>query len=145
MELIKLRPVTNAKHVLVVEDHPDGREALCRLLRLIGHKVGSAATGPEGVALALQSPPDVVLIDLNLPGMNGLEVAQRLRQELGRSVVLVACTAYEGPQMNQLIDEAGFDGHVVKPADLADFAPWLADGASAPTKRARFCPSARFT
>src|SRR5262249_39031182 len=138
MELAKLRSVSNAKHVLVVEDHPDGREALCLLLELIGHKVDAAATGPEGVEMALQSPPQIALIDPNPPGMNGLEAARRTRQKLGRSVVLVACTAYEGPQMNQLIDEAGFDGHVVKPVSVPDLAPWLTDGAAAPTKRARF-------
>jgi len=113
------------RRVLLVEDNPDGRESLRLLLSLLGHRVEVAATGPDGVRKALQVRPNVALIDLSLPGMDGLQVARWLRATLGASVVLIAYTADDDPATTQAVAEAGYDAHVVKPARLRDLEPWL--------------------
>jgi two-component system, sensor histidine kinase len=79
--------------ILVIEDNEDGRESMRLLLSLLGHRVEVAADGEEGVRKALESRPDVAIVDINLPRLNGYEVARRLRQALGRSITLIAHTA----------------------------------------------------
>src|SRR5262249_14589155 len=83
------------KHILLVEDNPDGRESLRLLLSLLGHQVDVAADGIEGVRKALAVHPDVALIDIGLPRLDGYEVARRIRAALGPKVVLLAYTAYD--------------------------------------------------
>ena len=73
------REAAAVRHVLVVEDNTDAREMLRDLLLLLGHRVDTAADGPAGVDLALANCPDVALIDIGLPGLNGYEVARRIR------------------------------------------------------------------
>jgi len=120
---------------LLVEDNPDGRESLRLLLSLLGHRVEAAATGTEGVRKALQNRPEVAVIDLSLPGMDGLQVARWLRATLGPSVVLVAHTADDDPETAEAVADAGYDAHLIKPAQLRDLEPWLEwipDGPAAP-------------
>ena len=107
------------RHVLVVEDHEDAREAVRCLLEVRGHQVQVAADGPEAVATALGSaPPDVVLVDIGIPGMDGYEVARHIRAaEAGKSMMLVAVTGYGQPAHRQRALESGFDAHMVKPID----------------------------
>jgi two-component system CheB/CheR fusion protein len=89
------------------------------VLRLSGHKVHVAAEGPEALALARRLLPEVVFIDIGLVGMDGNEVARRLRGEAELSgAVLVALTGWVGPEERQRSLEAGFDHHLYKPADL---------------------------
>jgi PAS domain S-box-containing protein len=108
-----------SRRVLVIEDNGDGRDMLVTVLRLAGHEVHAAGTGAEGVQLALQHFPAVVLLDIGLPDLNGYEVGRELRQRLGPSVRLVALTGYGQPQDRARTEEAGFDAHVVKPVDPA--------------------------
>ena len=108
-----------SQRVLVIEDNSDGRDMLVTVLRLAGHEVQAAGTGAEGVQLALQYSPAVVLLDIGLPDLNGYEVGRELRQRLGPSVRLVALTGYGQPQDRARTEEAGFDAHVVKPVDPA--------------------------
>jgi CheY-like chemotaxis protein len=108
-----------SQRVLVIEDNSDGRDMLVTVLRLAGHEVQAAGTGAEGVQLALQHSPAVVLLDIGLPDLNGYEVGRELRQRLGPSVRLVALTGYGQPQDRARTEEAGFDAHVVKPVDPA--------------------------
>jgi PAS domain S-box-containing protein len=108
------------RHVLVAEDDYDTRSTLETLLRLVGHRAESAATGPEAVNRALALRPDVVLVDLSLPGADGYEVARRLRAALGDAVVLVALTAHGLEEDRRRTREAGFDAHLVKPVELAE-------------------------
>jgi PAS domain S-box-containing protein len=108
-----------SRRVLVIEDNSDGRDMLVTVLRLAGHEVHAAGTGAEGVQLALQHSPAVVLLDIGLPDLNGYEVGRELRQRLGPSVRLVALTGYGQPQDRARTEEAGFDAHVVKPVDPA--------------------------
>ena len=89
----------------------------------------------------------MVLIDVGLPGLGGCEVCRQVRAALGRSVVLVACTAYDDADARRRVDEAGFDGHAVKPVALEDLTSWLAvplPGAALPATvgRCRRCPRA---
>jgi CheY-like chemotaxis protein len=113
--------------VLVIEDNPDAREALQMLLELEGHEVAIAADGPAGVELAGRFHPDLVLLDIGLPGENGYEVARRLAEHPARSRMrLVALTGY-GQESDRLRSrEAGFDLHLVKPLELARLRELLA-------------------
>ncbi len=102
----------------MVEDSPDVRETLADFLRTLGHSVELAATGPEGAEKLLALRPDVALVDVGLPGMDGYEVARAVRaRPEGRSLFLVALTGYGGPEAEANARRAGFDLHLVKPVD----------------------------
>ena len=116
------------RHVLLVEDHPDGRESLRLLLSLLGHRVEVAADGAEGVRKALAIRPEVALIDIGLPRLDGYQVARRVRAALGRRVALIAYTASDGDEVVARVREAGFDAHLVKPVEFRALAPWLERG-----------------
>lgn len=122
--------------ILVIEDHADGRETLRSLLQLLGHEVQVADNGLAGVATALSWGPDVALVDIGLPGLDGLEVARRLRAALGNRVRLVAQTGYGQPGDRQRALAAGFDTYLVKPIDWHVFVQWLNDQARGPTNGA---------
>jgi two-component system, sensor histidine kinase len=108
---------TPSRHILVVEDNPDAREMLRVSLELEGHRVEAAEDGLRGVETALLSRPEVALVDIGLPGLNGYEVATRLRAALGRSIALIALTGYGQPEDRERTRRAGFDAHLVKPVD----------------------------
>jgi len=111
------KPRAAPLRVVVVEDQVDGREALAAYLERQGHDIRQAGTGQEGIDAAIASSPDVVLVDIGLPDIDGYEVARRLRKHLGRRVQLVALTGYGQPQDRTRAEEAGFDAHLVKPVD----------------------------
>ncbi|HEV2856593.1 MAG TPA: ATP-binding protein [Thermoanaerobaculia bacterium] len=115
-------------HVLVVEDNHDGRESLRELLELWGHRVSEAATGSEGVEKAFSGRPDVALVDIGLPGLDGNEVARRIRSILGsREISLIAMTGYGQPEDRRRALQAGFDCYLVKPVDPAVLSQLLSD------------------
>jgi len=121
------RSARSALRVLLIEDNPDAREALQMLLELEGHEVETAADGLTGVELAGRFEPDVVLLDIGLPGENGYEVARRLAAHPARSRMrLVALTGYGQENDRRLSEEAGFDLHLVKPLELARLRELLA-------------------
>jgi CheY-like chemotaxis protein len=106
--------------ILVVEDNVDGRETLAMMLRLSGHEVLEAESGPDGVALAGAENPDVAIVDIGLPGFDGYEVARRIRASAaGASIRLVALTGYGQEDDRRQATAAGFDWFLVKPADIA--------------------------
>ncbi len=106
------------KRVLVVDDNMDGARLLARLLRSCGHQTELAHDGPTALEAAIANPPDVVFLDIGLPGMNGFEVARRLRELDGPNrAVLVALTGYGRDDDMRRSREAGFDHHMVKPVD----------------------------
>jgi PAS domain S-box-containing protein len=115
----KAQPTGPSLRVLVVDDNVDAAQSLAVLLNSGGHDVRTAHDGPATLEAALDYRPNVVLLDIGLPGMNGFEVAIRLRQQpaLG-NVVLVAMTGYGQEADRQRSQEAGFDHHLVKPADF---------------------------
>jgi PAS domain S-box-containing protein len=106
------------RRVLVVDDQPDSTDSLALLLRLHGHEVSTAADGPGAVDEFLRSKPEVVFLDLGLPGMSGYDVARRLRaMPEGRDVRLVAVTGYGTEADRERTRAAGFDLHLAKPVD----------------------------
>jgi len=118
------RPRPPARRILVVDDNRDAREMLRAILELDGHQVQEAAEGNHALRLTVEWTPEVALIDIGLPEMDGYEVARRIRKQLGNAVRLVALTGYGDPEARRLATEAGFDEHLVKPIDpdmLADF------------------------
>jgi two-component system CheB/CheR fusion protein len=109
-------PVKEPRKVLVVDDNVDGAEALTLLLRILGHDVRTSFDGPSALEVAREFVPDVVLLDIGLPGMNGYEVASRLRQIMpGKPPLLVAMTGYGQEEDKQQAYDAGFDLHLTKP------------------------------
>ena len=104
--------------ILVVEDNPDGRETLSMMLRLSGHEVTEAESGPAGVDAAHAMRPDLAIVDIGLPGFDGYEVARRLRADPETAATrLAALTGYGQEDDRQHALAAGFDWFLVKPAD----------------------------
>jgi CheY-like chemotaxis protein len=102
--------------VLVVEDDRDGADSLALLLGLYGHRVRVARTGPDGVAAARTDPPDVLICNLHLPGLSGLDVARQVAALPARPL-LVAITAQYGEGVAAEARAAGFHHYFVKPVD----------------------------
>ncbi|MCO5165108.1 MAG: GAF domain-containing protein [Planctomycetes bacterium] len=115
-------PAARARRVLVIEDHADAAEMLQALLEHEGHEVAVAASGPEGLEVAERFQPEVVLCDLGLPGLDGFEVAVRLREARGPGLPLVALSGYAQEDDRARARAAGFDVHLTKPVSAADLA-----------------------
>ena len=116
------------RRILIVDDNRDAATSLAMLLELTGSKTETAYDGPEAIAAAARFQPEVVLLDIGLPGMDGYQVAQRLRAEpWGKSVVLVAVTGWGQDDDHARSKEAGFDAHLVKPVDLDRLLALLAE------------------
>jgi signal transduction histidine kinase/DNA-binding response OmpR family regulator len=108
-----------ARKVLVVDDNIDAAESLALLLEAAGHQVRACNDGPSALEMADQFRPDAVLLDIGLPGMDGYEVARRMRGRPATSgALLVALTGYGQEEDQRRAREAGFDHHLIKPADL---------------------------
>lgn len=107
--------------ILIVEDNRDARTTMRMLLTMgHGHIVYEAADGASGVRSALELRPDVALIDLGLPDIDGHEVARRIRAQLdANAIVLIALTGYGTAEDQRLTRESGFDVHLVKPVESA--------------------------
>ncbi|HEY6910198.1 MAG TPA: response regulator [Myxococcales bacterium] len=106
------------KRLLLVEDNPDIGETLRDLLQLLGHRVELVGDGLRAVQTALATQPDAALVDIGLPGIDGYEVARRVRaSDEGKALVLVALTGYGRPEDRERALAAGFDAHLVKPVD----------------------------
>ncbi|WP_437662404.1 ATP-binding protein [Sorangium sp. So ce1182] len=115
------RHATAALRVLVVDDNVDGAESLALLLRMSGHRTRAVHTGPEALTAARELGADVVFLDIGLPGMDGYEVARRLRADPGfAGLVLVALTGWGTEDDRRRAREAGFDHHLTKPVDAAE-------------------------
>ena len=106
------------RRILVVDDNVDAADALAELLRDFGHDVRAVHDGPSAIEQAAIHRPDIVLLDIGMPGFDGYEVARRMRTELGLKSTLVALTGYGEARHRRLSREAGFDQHVTKPVDL---------------------------
>jgi ADP-ribose pyrophosphatase len=114
------KPSSRRVRALVVEDNKDAAESLFLLLEQLGCQAAVAHTGPAGVEAAKAAPPDIVFCDIGLPGLDGYEVARRLRAEAwGPRTVLVAVTGYGREEDRRKAEAAGFYMHFVKPADPA--------------------------
>ena len=104
--------------ILVVDDNVDTARGMARLLKLLGHDVATAHSGPEAIEAARRHRPEVVLLDIGLPGMSGYEVAARLRQEDScQGAFIIAVSGYGQDDDRRRSREAGFDHHLIKPLD----------------------------
>ena len=113
--------------VLVVDDNTDTVDSFSKLLKASGHNVRTAYDGPAAVQAALDYQPDIALLDIGLPGLDGYQVAKRIRQEPAlKNIVLVALTGYGQDSDRQASSQAGFDHHLVKPARLEQLTQILA-------------------
>jgi CheY-like chemotaxis protein len=101
--------------VLVVDDNHDSADAMATLLEMMGHHAVAAYDGLKALQLASDLAPDLILLDLGLPDMDGFEVARRLRRLVNRAPRLVALTGYGADEDKRRTREAGFHEHVVKP------------------------------
>jgi CheY-like chemotaxis protein len=117
----------SGRRILIVDDNEDGAQSLALLLKLDGHETHTAHDGLEALAAADRLRPDVVLLDIGLPKLNGYEVCRHLRQQpWGKGLVLVALTGWGQEEDRQRSTEAGFDTHLVKPVDHEALAELLA-------------------
>ena len=104
------------RSILIVEDNGDARESLRLWLESLGHRVREASNGVDGLALAQDHEPEVILIDLGLPGLDGYEVARAVRARPGgKETLLIAITGYGQAEDRRRSTDAGFDAHLVKP------------------------------
>jgi CheY-like chemotaxis protein len=112
-----LRP----RRILIIEDNDDARDSLHAFLAESGHEIYEAVDGPTGVEKALEVQPDVVLIDLGLPGLDGYEVAARIRSTSACSAaILIALTGYGQSEYRARAESAGFHGYLIKPVDTTE-------------------------
>ena len=119
--------ITSSRRVLVIDDYEPNRKTVARLLRMMGHEVAAAGGGEEGLKLLETFQADVILLDLNMPGMNGFEAARRIRERPdSQKVTLVALTGYGQEEDKERTARAGFDDHLVKPVDVGQLETILA-------------------
>jgi CheY-like chemotaxis protein len=121
------RAVTGLKRrVLVVDDNVDSAESLAMLMKISGHEVEMAHDGLEAVDLSLAFRPDVILLDIGLPKLNGYEVARKIReQQAGKDIVLIALTGWGQEEDRRKSKESGFNAHIVKPVDFPELTKLL--------------------
>jgi CheY-like chemotaxis protein len=110
-------PPFRGTRVLVVNDSADNVESMALVLRLYGHEVYTALGGAAALETARAKRPDVVLLDISMPEMNGYEVARKLREMFRSEIKLIALTAHGFEEDRSCSRDAGFDRHLVKPAD----------------------------
>jgi CheY-like chemotaxis protein len=122
--------------VLIADDHPDTTESLALVLRLWGHQTLEAHDGPAALEAAVSGRPDVALLDIGLPRLNGWEVGRRIRERLQADTpVLLALTGHAREEDRRHSREAGFDLHLVKPVDLEQLLALLTEVAELPPDR----------
>lgn len=122
-------PRVDPRRILVADDNNDAAEAMALLLQLAGHEVRTANDGIEALAVAETFEPQIVLLDLGMPRMDGYEAARRIRRQAwGRNATLVALTGWGQQQDRQRTSDAGFDAHLVKPATEFDLLQAIASG-----------------
>src|SRR5262249_58709899 len=122
------------RRIVIIEDNEDARAMLRAQLALDGHDIHEAADGYAGIDKAAAVMPDVVFVDVGLPGLDGYEVARRIRAERnGQSVRLVAITGYGQPADRSRALEAGFDVHLTQPVSPHPLPPALAQSVPPPS------------
>lgn len=103
--------------ILLADDNSDALETLAEILKLESHEVYTAADGVAALAVARTSQPEVILLDISMPGLDGFEVCRQLRNEpWGADALIIALSGYGSPQDVERCREAGFDRHFTKPA-----------------------------
>jgi CheY-like chemotaxis protein len=113
---------TSKRRILVVDDNKVSAKSLGMLLRMVGHEVNIANDGLEAVEAAAMFHPEVVVLDIGMPKLNGYEAARRIRaQQGGESIVLIALTGWGQEEDHRRSQAAGFNHHLTKPVELDAF------------------------
>ena len=119
---------TMSRRILVVDDNRISADSLAKLLQLTGNETHTAYDGLEAVEAAATFRPDVILLDIGLPKLNGYEAARKIREQpWGKNIVMVALTGWGQDEDRQKSKEAGFNGHMVKPVELTALMKLLAE------------------
>jgi len=113
-----MQQVSTPRRVVIVDDNEDAALSLAMVCGAWGHEVHTACGGREAIALCGQFSPEIAILDISMPGMNGYELARELRRRFGDEVVLIALTALSQLEDKGRAREAGFNHHMVKPAEL---------------------------
>ena len=114
--------------ILIVEDNEKNRKLLRDVLQFKGYRTIEAEMGEDGVTLAMQHKPDLILMDYQLPGIDGIEAFRRIRNASGTAhIPIVAVTASAMPEEARKMKEAGFDGFLTKPINVKEFLQAVAD------------------
>jgi CheY-like chemotaxis protein len=122
------KPASQRFRILVVDDNHDSALSLAMMLSIMGHDTRTAHDGESAVATAESFLPEVILLDIGLPKLNGYEVAQRIReQEWGKSMFLIAVTGWGQEEDRQRSSEVGLNVHMVKPVEPAALERLLAE------------------
>lgn len=116
IEAAKQEQPRSLPRILVVDDDPSGAYGLARVIKQLGYPVETAADGPSALETARRFHPEVVFVDLRMPGMDGVQVADLLRAE-GLATHIIAATAYRSELERDRTSAAGFAGHLLKPVD----------------------------
>jgi signal transduction histidine kinase len=124
------RYLTHPRRILIVDDNVDGAETLAEVLRMHDHEVITARDGAEGLERAGVFNPDIALLDIGLPVMDGYELARRIAQLSGPKITLIAVTGYGQAQDRARSAQAGFSAHLVKPVDLVELVQIVAQTAT---------------
>ena len=123
-----------ARRVLIVDDNTDSAETLATLLQIGGNETRTAHDGLAAVAAAEAFRPEVALLDIGLPGLNGWDTARRIREQpWGRTMILVALTGWGQEEDRRKSADAGFDHHLVKPVDIDALMQMLASFPAPPS------------
>ena len=127
------QPPVQPSRILVVEDNREAADMFVMMLQTCGYEAQAAYSGQTALEMAVPYPPDIVLLDIGLPGMDGYEVARHLRQHpQTKEVWVIAMTGYGQAAACQCTQEAGFDYHLVKPVDMRQLRALLATLAKKP-------------
>jgi CheY-like chemotaxis protein len=125
---IQAVPRGSGWRILVVDDSRDSATSLARLLELLGNLVHLANDGVAAVEAAAEFRPEIILMDVGMPRMNGYEATRHIREQpWGRSVIIVALTGWGQDADRRMSKEAGCDGHLVKPVSLPELQKLLAE------------------
>jgi CheY-like chemotaxis protein len=131
-------PNKNSRRVLIVDDSQDAREMLSAMVHRLGNEVRIACDGLEAVEIARSWVPDIVLMDVGMPRLDGCGAAKLIRRDpAGQRMLLVAITGWGQEDMRQRTTEAGFDKHLVKPVDLTQLQPILSGSLERSLERSR--------
>jgi len=117
--MLETGSVRLARRILVADDNGDAADALAMMLGFLGHNLRTAYDGDQSLALAREFQPDAMVLDIGMPGLNGHDLARRIRsEEWGRTVLLIALSGWGQAEHAQQSLAAGFDHHLVKPVSL---------------------------
>ena len=112
---------SRARRVMIVDDHEQIRASISRLVRAWGHEVAVAVDGLTALSLAEAFQPECAIVDLSMPGINGIDLARRLRQRFPPAQLrLIALSGYGGEEVRDACFAGGFDAYLVKPGEIAE-------------------------